>query len=205
MARTNLGAMLHALLASLLVLLAPAITFADPEPEVSDPEPEVSDASPYDRILGVELIGGFHTSYGLIGANVRLAPIDYLTIDAGAGVSVDGVRIAGGVSGVFPQDHFAFTFRLGAAGGPLSWESGGGQNTRRYWNFTAFIDASLGLEYRWDEGITGRVFMGIEDDVIDAADTCTTSSGAICDPSVGSHPTRLYIGLAVGYMFDFNR
>jgi hypothetical protein len=202
-------ALRHALFAVLLslggVLFASPVAFADPEPEVSDPEPEVSTPSPYDRMLGVELIGGFHTSYGLLGANVRLSPIEYLTFDAGAGVSIDGVRVAGGIAGVFPQDHFAFTFRLGAAGGPLSWETGGLQGERRYWSFTAFIDASMGLEYRWDEGITGRFFIGVEDDVIDRADACSTPDGGACDPALGSHPTRLYAGLAIGYMFDIRR
>ena len=198
---------LRALLIALLALpIAPQLAFADPEPEVADPEPEVADPSPYDRMLGVELIGGLHTSYGLIGANLRFSPIDYLTIDAGAGVSIDGVRVAGGVGVVIPQDHFAFTFRLGAAGGPLSWDTGSGQETQhRYWGFTAFIDASLGVEYRWDEGITGRLFVGVEDDVISTADTCTIEGGGLCDPSLGTHPTRLYVGLAVGYMFDIQR
>lgn len=200
-------ASLRALLMALLALpIAPQLAFADPEPEVADPEPEVADPSPYDRMLGVELIGGYHTSYGLIGANLRFSPIDYLTIDAGAGVSIDGVRVAGGVGVVIPQDHFAFTFRLGAAGGPLSWDVGAqGEIQHRYWNFTAFIDASLGLEYRWDEGITGRIFVGVEDDVISRADSCTTASGGPCDPELGSHPTRIYVGLAIGYMFDIQR
>lgn len=203
MARNVLAALLVALTSVTFTGLP--VAFADPEPEVSEPEPEVSTPSPYDRILGVEIIGGFHTPYGLIGANLRLSPIDWLTIDAGAGVGIDGVRVAGGVGLVIPQDHFAFTVRLGAAGGPLSWESGGLQPQRRYWSFSAFIDASLGLEYRWDEGITGRIFVGVEDDVIDHADSCTTSSGSECDPALGSHPTRLYAGLAVGYMFDIRR
>jgi hypothetical protein len=210
MARSDLfRALLLALLAPLAAFgLAPGVAFADPEPEVSDdPEPEVSTPpSLYNRLLSVELIGGLDTPYGLIGGSVRLAPIDFLVIDAGAGVSRDGVRIAGGLSLVAPQDHFAFVFRIGAAGGPLDWESGGTQAQHRYWAFTAFIDASLGLEYRWDEGITGRIMVGVEDDIISDADSCRYVDGSgDCDPAGGSHPTRLYIGLAIGYAFDIQR
>jgi hypothetical protein len=44
--------------------------------------------------------------------------------------------------------------------------------------------------------------VSVEDDVIDTADSCTfIDGGGPCDPSL-SHPTRLYVGLAVGYMFD---
>jgi len=211
MARSHL---FRALLLALLALpvatgaFAPGVAFADPEPEVSDdPEPEVSTPpSPYNRLVSVELIGGLDTPYGLIGGSVRLAPIDFLVIDAGAGVSRDGVRIAGGLSLVAPQDHLAFVVRLGVAGGPLDWESAGLQPQHRYWAFTAFIDASLGLEYRWDEGITGRIFAGVETDVIDTADSCRFVDGSgDCDTSAGSHPTRLYIGLAIGYAFDIQR
>lgn len=208
MARTDVARALLALLLALAAGLgiAPSSASADPEPEVSDPEPEVSDpVSPYTRLLGVELIGGLDTPYGLIGADVRLSPIPFLSIDAGAGVSRDGVRVGGGVSLIAPQDHFAFTVRIGAAGGPLNWDSGGLQAQHRYWSFAAFISADLGLEYRWDEGFTGRVFVGLEDDVTSTADVCTTGEGLACDPSLGSHPTRLYIGLAIGYMFDFTR
>lgn len=199
----------RALLLALLALpLAPGAASADPEPEVSDdPEPEVSTPpSLYDRLLSVELIGGLDTPYGLIGGSVRLAPIDYLVIDAGLGVSRDGVRIAGGVSLVAPQDHFAFVVRIGAAGGPLEWESGGTQPQSRYWSFSAFIDASLGLEYRFDEGITARILAGVENDIIEAADTCHfIEDGAPCDVAGGTHPTRIYFGLAIGYAFDLQR
>jgi hypothetical protein len=201
MARTLLARTLAGLL-GLGVFFASPVAFADPEPEVSDSE---TPRSLYDRLLGVELIGGYNTSYGLVGANLRLSPIQYLTIDAGAGVSLDGVRVAGGLSGIFPQDHFAFTFRLGAAGGPIRWESAGLQSEVRWWNFALFLDASMGLEYRSDEGITGRIFAGVEADFADRADSCTTSEGAACDPGLGSHPTRIYAGIAVGYMFDFLR
>lgn len=207
MARSDL---FRALLLALLALpLAPGAASADPEPEVSDdPEPEVSTPpSLYNRLLSVELIGGIDTPYGLIGGSVRLAPIDFLVIDAGAGVSRDGVRVAGGLSLVAPQDHFAFVVRIGAAGGPLEWESGGTQPQHRHWNFTAFIDASLGLEYRFDEGITGRLFVGVENDLIDSADTCyfVESPDDACDVAGGSHPTRIYLGLAIGYAFDIQR
>ncbi len=199
----------RALLLALLALpLAPLSASADPEPEVSDdPEPEVSTPpSLYNRMLAIELIGGLDTPYGLIGGSVRLSPIDFLTIDAGAGVSRDGVRVAGGVSLVAPQDHFAFVLRVGAAGGTLEWESGGTQPQSRYWAFTAFIDASLGLEYRFDEGITGRLFVGVENDIIDTADSCRViATGDECDPAGGSHPTRIYLGLAIGYAFDIQR
>lgn len=193
--------------AALLALpLSPGVVRADPEPEVSDPEPEVSDSSPYDRLLGVELIGGLDTPNGLLGANLRLSPVQWLTIDAGGGVSRDGFRLGGGVGVVIPQDHFALTIRLGAAAGPLNWDSGGLQAQHRYWSVAAFISADLGLEYRWDEGFTGRIMVGVEDDVIDRADSCTfVDGGGPCDPSLGSHPTRLYVGLAVGYMFDITR
>jgi hypothetical protein len=192
--------------ALLTLPLSPRVVRADPEPEVSDPEPEVSDSSPYDRMLGVELIGGLDTPYGLIGADFRLSPIQWLTFDVGGGVSRDGFRLGGGVGVVIPQDHFAFTIRLGAAAGPLNWDSGGLQAQHRYWSVAAFINADIGLEYRWDEGFYGRVMVGVEDDVIDTADSCTfIDGGGPCDPSLGSHPTRLYVGLAVGYMFDITR
>jgi len=87
----------------------------------------------------------------------------------------------------------------------MRWESAGLQGEVRWWNFAAFFDASMGLEYRSDEGITGRIFAGVESDLADRADSCSTPEGAVCDPGLGSHPTRLYAGIAVGYMFDFFR
>src|SRR5262245_30757139 len=106
--------------ALLALLAAPPVAFADPEPEVSDGE-DVPNA--WDRWLGVELVGGIDTPWGLLGGSVRLAPHENLVFDVGGGGGRDGARVAGGVTFQIPDREFAFQVRGGVAGGLLMWDS----------------------------------------------------------------------------------
>ncbi|MFO0682951.1 MAG: hypothetical protein U0234_12920 [Sandaracinus sp.] len=202
-------------LAALLLGAQPSLAAADdPEPEVSDQVEPTPATDPmhqrWDRLLGVELTGGVDTPYGVVGASLLAQPLRNLRIDLGGGVSRDGARVAGGLSLVLPQDHFALVLRAGAAGGPLTWDSSDrAVHIHRYYSFAAYFDWSLGLEYRFDEGILLRLYAGGETVLNSASDSCvatapdtTTGLEGNCVNALGDHPSRLYIGLSVGYMFD---
>ncbi len=204
-----------ALVGTALLAGAPSLAAADdPEPEVSDQEEPTTPASDpmhlrWDRMLGVELTGGVDTPYGVIGGALLVEPLRNLRIDLGGGVSRDGARVAGGIGLVLPQDHFALVLHMGAAGGPLTWDSDRAVHIHRYWSFAAFFNWSLGLEYRFDEGVLLRLYAGGETVLNSAHDSCsetgadtTTGLTANCVTSLGDHPSRLYVGLSVGYMFD---
>jgi hypothetical protein len=201
-------------------VLYPSVALADdPEPEVSDQVEEPAGPDPmhlrWDRLLGLELTGGIDSPYGVAGAGILVSPIRFLRIDLGGGVSRDGARLAGGVSLVLPQDHFALVIRVGASGGPLGWDGDyttdppPGSTTQtpvlahehRYWSFAAFFDTSLGLEYRFDEGVLIRLSFGVQTTLNDTADACAADGGA-CMGTVHDHPARLWGALSVGYMFD---
>lgn len=199
---------------------SPSVALADdPEPEVSDQVEEPAGPDPmhlrWDRLLGLELTGGIDSPYGVVGAGILVSPLRFLRIDLGGGVSRDGARLAGGVSVVLPQDHFALVLRVGASGGPLTWDGdyaadpAAGSPTQtpviahqhRYWGFAAFFDTSIGLEYRFDEGVLLRLSAGIETTLNDTADACASDGGA-CLGTVHDHPARIWGALSVGYMFD---
>ncbi len=199
------------LLALLLVTFAmPSMALADdPEPEVSDQVEAPATTDPmhlvWDRLLGVEITGGMDTPYGVVGGALLVQPVRNLRLDVGGGVSRDGGRVAGGATLVLPQDHFGLLIRLGFAGGPLTWDNGRETQIRRTWGFAAFLDWSLGLEYRFDEGVLIRLYAGVETALNPSADTCTattTTPETVCGLGV-DHPARLFGGLSVGYMFDF--
>lgn len=207
---------LFVLPALLALFAAPTVALADPEPEVSDGE---TTTNQWDRWLGVELIGGLDTPYGILGASFRIAPHENLIFDLGGGAGRDGARVAGGVAFSIPDREFAFQVHGGIAGGPLLWDSvielenvdGSGHTAHtvhRYWDFTAFLDLDIALEWRHPEGFGGRIFFGVENNLITGANSCTYSDGVTsvnCDPGAGGHPARVYAGLSVGYWFDLVR
>ena len=205
---------LLALLLSTSFFGVPSLALADdPEPEVSDQVEEPAGPDPmhqrWDRLLGAELVGGVDTPFGVVGGALDVTPFRFLRLDLGGGVSRDGGRFAGGVSLVLPQDHFALSIRVGFAGGPLSWESERQVHIREYWGFAGFFNTQLALEYRFDEGISIRLFMGVETTLNDQSDACAQSASdptnmlsAVCSPTAHFHPARLFAGLSVGYMFD---
>lgn len=210
MTRLRLLALLLATLTGATYLAAvPAVALADdPEPEVSDQVDPSTDPMHlrWDRLLGIELTGGADTPYGVIGAALLVQPVRFFRLDVGGGVSRDGARVAGGATLVLPQDHFALLIRIGFAGGPLTWEDGRETQVRRSWSFAAFLDTSLGLEYRFDEGVLLRLYAGVETTLNSSADACSAVTGTpetTCANPNGDHPARLFAGLSVGYMFDF--
>jgi hypothetical protein len=186
----------------------------DPEPEVSDSEEPIDPQIDimhrrWDRLIGVELTGGVeNTPYGIVGGAVLIQPHRMFRIDLGGGGSRDGARVGGGIGLVLPQDHFALTIRLGVAGGPLSWQSDRGPASTRYWNFAAFFNGEVGLEYRFDEGVLVRLYGGVETTLNDTADSCVAAPGdgaqigGVCSAFNNQHPARIFLGLSVGYMFD---
>ncbi len=186
----------------------------DPEPEVSDGEEAVDPQIEimhrrWDRLLGIELTGGVeNTPYGILGGAIVIQPHRMFRIDLGGGGSRDGARVGGGLSLVMPQDHFALSIRLGMAGGPLSWTSDRAPAATRSWNFAAFFNGEVGLEYRFDEGVSMRLFGGVETTLNDAADSCVAAGpdaqglAGVCAPANDERPSRVFLGLSVGYMFD---
>jgi hypothetical protein len=214
MTRFRLLALLLTSLACVWSPMATSIARADdPEPEVSDeeePDPQLDVMHHrWDRLIGAELTGGVeNTPYGILGAAVLIQPHRNFRIDLGGGGSRDGARVGGGVSLVLPQDHFALVIRIGAAGGPLSWASEGSPSSTRYWSFAAFLNGGLGLEYRFDEGVLIGINMGVETTLNDTADSCFADGmnpqglSGVCTATNNERPSRIYLGLSVGYMFD---
>jgi len=212
----------HALAVALLT-----VWMSVPIARADDPEPEVSSAparSIWDRVLAVEMVGGVDTPWGVFGGAVVVAPIRYLQLDLGGGISRDGGRITGGARLVLSHANGAFGMRLGFSGGPLGWAVQApdpaspdplGEPTfviqRRSWDFVGFIDLALSLEIRLDAGVYGRLLFGVEH-ALAGADRCVETgaggstsacgSGDRAGVVVGGNPTRSYIGLALGYAFE---
>lgn len=215
-------ALLLALALGTLPLIAPATAAADdPEPEVStEPAEPAAPRDIWDRMLAVEITGGIDTPYGLVGGAVVVTPFRNLALDLGGGVSRDGGRVAGGLRLVLPHANGALGFRVGFAGGPLSWDTTvPGQpgritdgsdvplvTQRRTWDFVGFFDASISLEIRFDMGVYTRVDLGVEH-ALASADHCDLGDGAgssACTNGAGGSgvPMRSYLQLSVGYAFD---
>lgn len=174
-----------------------------------DPEPEVSTAGPYSRMLAVAVNGGLDTPLGVIGAEIEFAPIEWLNIYAGGGVSRSGARVGGGVSFRAPLHSSAFGFQLGLAGGPMDWDSHaeGAENLtqHRYWEFALFAHAGMTYEYRWDEGIFGRIGIGAEALIAGDVTACAGPGTAACSPEDTAGlavPFRAWASLTVGYAFE---
>ena len=193
--------------------LAPSMAAADePEPEVSTAPAETPE-DVWARLLAVEIIGGVDTPYGLVGGAMVVSPMRNLAFDLGGGYSRDGGRLAGGARLVLPHASGALGFRVGLAGGPLSWDTdaatlGNGHfsgdipasaHERRTWDFTAFLDTSVSLEMRLDSGVYLRFMFGAEH-ALSAPGACTVAGGSCAAGS--DAPTRAYVGLAAGYALD---
>jgi len=208
-------------LAALVGLLCASPVYAqdteDPEPEVSDQDP---DGNVWDRMLAIGITGGLDTPFGVVGGVVEFTPIQNLMIYAGGGVSRSGARVAGGVQLQFPVDSTAFGINAGVAGGPLDWNSNGEENVTisRYWEFALYFHSGFNITYRWDEGLFGRVGLGMEALIAGDVTSCTAGSTSLCDGVVGTEmtdetaavaarsdlfsPIRAYVSLTVGYAFD---
>lgn len=194
-----------------LAALAGALLFAptalaqdeeDPEPEVSTPNP--TDAV-WDRVLAVAATVGVDTPFGIGGARVEVTPFRYLSIYAGGGVGRDGARFAGGLRPQFPMGNGAMGLMVGLTGGPLDWDSRGYEDTRihRYWDMALFVHGGVTGEYRWNEGVFGRIEIGFEQLVTpDTPTACTASDGNSCLDVSLAHPVRGWIGLTVGYALE---
>lgn len=210
----------HCLLLLCALALAPAGAVAqtdeeggdqqDPEPEVSsqpassEPVTSPTQASPYERILALSVTAGLDTPVGIVGANVEVSPVRWITIYAGGGVSRSGARIAGGISGQYPVGHGSVGMSVGLAGGPLDWDSLGANDQRvhRYWEFALYLDWALNAEYRWDEGFFGRISLGVESALTNATSCSYIESGTDCTGANLIIPTRGWAGLTVGYALD---
>lgn len=190
----------------------------DPEPEVSTPAPEARPIEAvWDRVLAVSATVGLDTPFGIGGAAIEVTPFRYLSIYAGGGVGRDGVRFAGGLRPQFPVGHGAMGLMLGVTGGPLDWDSrgapamdddpfvGASPATRihRWWEMALFLHGALSGEYRWDEGIFGRLEFGVEALVTPLEPSvCTDPDGQSCLGAQLGTPVRAWIGLTVGYALD---
>jgi hypothetical protein len=186
---------------------------ADEPGTTEDPEPEVSDRTRlWGRLLAAELEGQVDGPLGVAGGMIVISPLEALAFELGGGVSRDGGRVAGGIRILLPQDHFALVFRLGLDGGPLSWDARGQNDAnasytvRRRWEFCAGMYAAVGLQYRFDFGLYLGLNGGVDQELPSGADSCEVIEGGAGAPSTctteGFRPSRIYLGLQVGYAFD---
>jgi hypothetical protein len=185
---------------------------ADEPGTAEDPEPEVSDrALLWGRLLAVELEGQIDGPLGVAGGMIVISPVEALGFELGGGVSRDGGRVAGGIRIMLPQDHFALMLRLGIDGGPLSWDARGQSDAnatytvRRRWEFGAGMYAAIGLQYRFDFGLYIGLNGGVDQELPSSADSCEVIEGEDAPPTCsveGFRPSRIYLGLQVGYAFD---
>jgi hypothetical protein len=186
---------------------------ADEPGATEDPEPEVSDrARLWGRLLALELQGHIDGPLGVGGGMLVISPLEALAFEVGGGVSRDGGRVAGGLRILLPQDHFALQLRIGIDAGPLSWDSRGQSDSntsytvRRRWEFGAGMYADVGLQYRFDFGLYLGLVAGVDQELTNAADRCDVIEGGDGAPTTcaagGFRPSRIYLGLQVGYAFD---
>lgn len=191
-----------------LVLAAPgalAQDQEDPEPEVSDVGPEPTD--PYDRFLAIQVTGGLDTPFGVGGGAIEFTPFRHLMIYAGGGASRSGGRVAGGVAFQYPIHSTSVGVFAGLGGGSLNWDSRGSNGEtqiQRWWEFALFFHSGIHVEYRWQEGIFGRLGLGIDALVYGDPDECTLPAGGECGGEAASlaKPIRGWVGLTIGYAFD---
>gem|GEM_PF-2557520 len=211
---------LSALALALALTATPSVVRADPEPEVSEPEPEVSaEQLRWNRLISVELAAAVDGPYGIIGGTLVIAPTTNFGLELGGGASRDGGRVTGGARFMFPQDHFALVLRTGVSGGPITWDGPGapiagqdpsispvfGPDSRRRWDFAAFLYADVGLQYRFDMGLYLMLNAGVEVGLIGTADSCRTVDGASACSTGGGTPSRVYASLSIGYAFDIQQ
>lgn len=215
--------------ASVALPLALAFATAMPVAHADEPTPEVSDQAPartpyeqgmhdrWDRMIQAELVGGADTPWGVVGGAVVFSPIANFALDVGGGASRDGARVATGARLVLSQDHFALVMRLGLAGGALNWSGDSAPYRTRSWSFIGFLDADVGVEYRFDGGPLVRLFGGVETGLSDTAESCTDGArdegpihaavGDTCQQHLGegARPVRVYLGISIGYAFEVFR
>lgn len=192
-----------ALTTGLMCAAAPALAQSE-----EDPEPEVSDAGPentYERLLAVSATGGWDTPFGVVGAAIEFAPIQFINIYAGGGVSRAGGRFAFGVNFRAPVREAAFGLSFGLSGGAMDWDSNGAANVRvhRYWEFALFVNTTLNFEYRWEMGLFGRLSVGAEALVAGDVSECRVPTGTCATDHPGlSTPIYPSAGLSIGYAFE---
>ena len=130
-----------------------------------------------------------------------------VTLYAGGGVGRFGGRFAGGLQLQVPIDSTAFGIQAGFGGGALEATSGGADNTRirRYWGMALYFHSALSLTYRFEEGVFGRLSLGMDALVAGDPDECVfTATDTECGVSASSlhRPVSPFAGLTVGYAFD---
>ncbi|MEZ4340714.1 MAG: hypothetical protein R3B82_29180 [Sandaracinaceae bacterium] len=185
-------------------LLCASPAFAQSE---EDPEPEVSDAGPenlYERLLAVSATGGWDTPFGVIGGGIEFAPIQWINIYAGGGVSRSGGRFTLGVNFRAPIHSTAFGVQLGVSGGPLDHDATGDDPLHRYWEFALFVNAGLNVEYRFDMGVFLRLAGGAEALVAGDVTECRGAGVTSCEevPQGLAQPFYPWAALSVGYAFE---
>ena len=190
-----------------LLFAAPSVVLAQDDGSEQDPEPEVSSQDQWDRMLGIAATGAWDGPLGVASGQLEFAPVRFLNIYAGAGVSRSGVRVGGGVQLRVPVGEGAMGVMGGVTGGPLDWDSRGDEDARihRWWEFAMFIHGGVFFEYRWPMGLFGRFSVGADALVTpDGAEECTLPSGDACG-NLGDDlykPVRGFAELSIGYAFD---
>jgi len=189
-----------------LATLGPAAARAQTE---EDPEPEVSDEGPsvWDRMLAVQVTGGYDTPFGVAGGALEFSPHPWVTIYAGGGIGRAGGCFAGGLQLQVPIDNAAMGVQAGLDGGALEVTSDGAPNVRirRYWGMAMYFHAGFSFTYRSEEGVFGRLSLGMNALIAGTPDECTYEATQ-ADCGVGadnlSQPVQPFAGLTVGYAFD---
>jgi len=215
--RHRFVALFTGLLPNALALVALAVGLAltpgaaradDPEPEVSDTDPE-SQGDVWDRLLQLQITLGLDTPFGVAGGAIELTPHRHITLYAGGGVTRAGGRFAGGLRVNFPLGNAAVGLLAGAGAGSLDWESDiPGGTVDRHWDLGFDIHTGITFEYRWDNGLLGRLAFGAQGIVDQAADTCSQSIGenepteCAFPAATLSNPIYGWAGLTVGYALD---
>ena len=200
-----------ALFGALLLAAAPTAHAQEEGDDGSeeDPEPEVSSQpDQWDRMLGIAATGAWDGPLGIGSGQIEFAPVRYVNIYAGAGVSRSGVRVGGGLQLRYPVGDGVMGLFAGAGGGPMDWDSRGEEGVtqiHRYWEFALFLNGGVYVEYRWPIGVFGRFSVGVDALVTpDAASECVLPSGGACGNVEGNlyKPVRAFAELSIGYAFD---
>ncbi len=149
------------------------------------------------RAAAVALHGGIATPLGFGGVSLQFSPLAAVAVEVGLGFGFTGVQLAGDLHFRLPLGNFAPFVSLGASvsTGKLDQDIGA-EGYGVVMDNPVWLNAMVGLEYRWSGGVELRLYGGYGKVV----------GYASCKPGYQDSDARCEdgypgLGLALGYAF----
>lgn len=166
-----------------------------------------SDEGPWSRRpLAVEAHLGLWSPYGYVGAAVDYSALDYVGFTAGLGKGASGLLVGAMGRARLPIGRVAPYLELGLSLGShqsdgcstFDCQSGDGVWE---WDVAAWGMAGVGLESRFADSFSFRLYGGAQKVLNEGSATCESLTGA-CGSGPNHTATEApYVGLAMGYAF----